>query len=101
MVFLTSNGSRELSEALKRRCLYLFLGYPGVEREQEIILARVPGITADLAGQVAQVIASLRLLDLKKKPSVSETLDWARTLLLLGTDLVDSELIEATLPVLL
>ncbi len=101
LVFLTSNASRELSEALKRRCLYLFLGYPGVEREQEIILARVPDITADLAAQVAQVIASLRLLDLKKKPSVSETLDWARTLLLLGTDLVDSELIEATLPVLL
>jgi MoxR-like ATPase len=101
LVFLTSNASRELSEALKRRCLFLYLGYPAVEREQEIILARVPGIAADLAAQIAQVIASLRLLDLKKKPSVSETLDWARTIALLGADLIDSELIETTLPVLL
>jgi MoxR-like ATPase len=101
LVFLTSNASRELSEALKRRCLYLHLGYPAVEREQEIILARVPGIAAGLATQIAQVIASMRLLDLKKKPSVSETLDWARTIALLGADLIDSELIETTLPVLL
>ena len=101
MVFLTSNGSRELSEALKRRCLYLHLGYPTVEREREIVLARVPGISAALATQLAQVIRSLRLLDLKKRPSVSETLDWARTLLVLGAGQIDSELIEQTMPVLL
>jgi MoxR-like ATPase len=101
LVFLTSNGSRELSEALKRRCLYLHIDYPTVEREREIILARVPGIAADLATQLAQVIRSLRLLDLKKKPSVSETLDWARTLLVLGADHIDAGLIDETMPVLL
>jgi MoxR-like ATPase len=100
-VFLTSNASRELSEALKRRCLYLHLDYPSPEREREIILARVPGIAADLAAQAAQVIRSLRLLDLKKRPSISETLDWARTLLVLGADTIDSELIADTMPVLL
>ncbi len=101
LVFLTSNGSRELSEALKRRCLYLHIDYPSADREREIILARVPGIEPELATRVAQVIRSLRLLDLKKKPSVSETLDWARTLLVLGASSVDSELIAATMPVLL
>jgi MoxR-like ATPase len=101
LVFLTSNGSRELSEALKRRCLYLHIDYPTVEREREIVLARVPGIAAALAAQLAQVIRSLRLLDLKKKPSVSETLDWARTLLVLGADQIDGDLIEQTMPVLL
>jgi MoxR-like ATPase len=101
LVFLTSNGSRELSEALKRRCLYLHIDYPAVEREREIILARVPGIAEDLATQLAQVIRSLRMLDLKKKPSVSETLDWARTLLVLGADHIDAELIAETIPVLL
>jgi MoxR-like ATPase len=101
LVFLTSNGSRELSEALKRRCLYLHIDYPTVDREREIILARVPGISEDLATQLAQVIRSLRMLDLKKKPSVSETLDWARTLLVLGADTVDAALIAETMPVLL
>jgi MoxR-like ATPase len=101
LVFLTSNGSRELSEALKRRCLYLHIDYPTVDREHEIILARVPGISEDLATQLAQVIRSLRLLDLKKKPSVSETLDWARTLLVLGADTIDAALIAETMPVLL
>jgi MoxR-like ATPase len=101
LVFLTSNGSRDLSEALKRRCLYLHIDYPAVEREREIILARVPGIAEDLATQLAQVIRSLRMLDLKKKPSVSETLDWARTLLVLGADHIDAELIAETIPVLL
>ena len=101
LVFLTSNGSRELSEALKRRCLYLHIDYPAVEREREIILARVPGIADDLATQLAQVIRSLRMLDLKKKPSVSETLDWARTLLVLGADHIDADLIAETIPVLL
>ena len=101
IVFLTSNGSRELSEALKRRCLYLHMDYPSPEREREIILTRVPGIAADLAAQAAQVVRSLRLLDLKKRPSVSETLDWARTLMVLGADTIDSDLIAATMPVLL
>lgn len=101
LVFLTSNASRELSEALKRRCLYLHIDYPSVEREREIILARVPGIAESLAAQVAQVIRSLRMLDLKKKPSVSETLDWARTLLVLGAGGIDGDLLEQTIPVLL
>ncbi len=68
MVFLTSNNTRELSEALKRRCLYLYVGYPTIERERDIILARVPGISAVLAEQIAQVVRSLRTLDLKKAP---------------------------------
>ncbi|HVW42437.1 MAG TPA: MoxR family ATPase [Amycolatopsis sp.] len=101
LVFLTSNNSRELSEALKRRCLYLHIGYPTMEREREIVLAQVPDITAILAEKVSQLVRSLRSLELKKKPSVSETLDWARTLVLLGADEVSTGLLEDTLPVLL
>jgi MoxR-like ATPase len=101
MVFLTSNSSRELSEALKRRCLFLFLDYPTVEREREIVLSRVPDISDRLATQLARVVRSLRALDLKKRPSVSETLDWARTLILLGADEIDSELVRQTSHVLL
>jgi MoxR-like ATPase len=101
LVFLTSNSSRELSEALKRRCLYLHVDYPTVERERDIVLARVPGISGALATQLARVIRSLRMLDLKKKPSVSETLDWARTLLVMDADHIDDALIAETLPVLL
>ncbi len=101
LVFLTSNGTRDLSEALKRRCLYLHLDYPSVEREREIVLARVPELPAHLAGEVARVVRSLRLLDLRKPPSVSETLDWARTLVLLGVDVLDADLTESTLHVLL
>ena len=82
--FLTSNNTRELSEALKRRCLYLHMDYPDLEREREIVLARVPGISEELADQVARIVRSLRTLELRKAPSVSETLDWARTLVLLG-----------------
>jgi MoxR-like ATPase len=100
-VFLTSNNTRELSEALKRRCLYLHIDYPSIEREREIVLARVPGISEALAERLTTVIRSLRQLDLKKKPSVSETLDWANTLLLLGKDTVDTEFIADTLNVLL
>jgi MoxR-like ATPase len=100
-VFLTSNNSRDLSEALKRRCLYLHIDYPSLEREQQIVLAQVPGITSDLALRVTQVIRSLRALDLKKRPSVSETLDWARTLAVLGATEIDNELLVETLPVLL
>jgi MoxR-like ATPase len=101
LVFLTSNNSRELSEALKRRCLYLHIDYPSVAREREIVLARVPGIAEDLANQLTQLIRSLRSLDLKKKPSISETLDWARTLLVLGTEHIDTETLKNTFPVLL
>jgi MoxR-like ATPase len=100
-VFLTSNNTRELSEALKRRCLYLHIDYPSIEREREIVLARVPGISEALAEKLTTVIRSLRLLDLKKKPSVSETLDWANTLMLLGNESVDTEFIADTLNVLL
>jgi len=101
LVFLTSNNSRELSEPLKRRCLYLHIGYPSAEREREIVLARVPGIAGTLADQLTRVVRSLRSLDLKKKPSVSETLDWARTLMVLGAEHIDSDLIAQTLPILL
>ncbi|MHB8335619.1 MAG: AAA family ATPase [Acidimicrobiales bacterium] len=101
MVFLTSNNTRELSEALKRRCLYLYIGYPDVERERDIILARVPGISSALAEQIAQVVRSLRTLDLKKAPSVSETLDWARTLVILGREEIGAEETVATLQILL
>ena len=101
LVFLTSNNTRELSEALKRRCLYLHVDYPGLERERQIVLARVPDISAHLADQVARIVRSIRQLDLKKHPSVSETLDWARTLVLLGVDTVDAEQAQATLHILL
>jgi MoxR-like ATPase len=101
LVLLTSNNTRELSEALKRRCLFLHVGYPTIEREREIILARVDGLDAVLAEQVARVVASIRALDLKKPPSVSETIDWARTLLALGVEEVDSGVLGETLHVLL
>jgi MoxR-like ATPase len=101
MVFLTSNNTRELSEALKRRCLYLYVGYPTIERERDIILARVPGISAVLAEQIAQVVRSLRTLDLKKAPSVSETLDWARTLVVLGREEIGERDAAETLHILL
>ena len=98
---LTSNNTRELSEALKRRCLFLPMTYPTVEREREIILARVPGIDARFAEQIARVVRTVRGFDLKKAPSVSETLDWTRTLLLLGQDRVDEGVAVETLPLLL
>lgn len=101
LVFLTSNNTRELSEALKRRCLYLHLDYPSLERERDIVLARVPGISEELADQVARIVRSLRTLELKKYPSVSETLDWARTLVVLGVESIDAEQAKATLHVLL
>jgi MoxR-like ATPase len=101
MVFLTSNNTRELSEALKRRCLYLHVDYPDMEREKEIVLAKVPDIGANLADQIARIVRSIRQLDLKKAPSVSETLDWARTLILLGVDHIDAQQAKETLHVLL
>jgi MoxR-like ATPase len=101
LVFLTSNNTRELSEALKRRCLYLHVDYPTLEREREIVLAKVPGVTENLADQIARVVRSIRQLDLKKAPSVSETLDWARTLLLLNLDSIDEQTAKETLHILL
>ena len=101
LVFLTSNNTRELSEALKRRCLYLHVDYPTLEREREIVLAKVPGVTENLADQIARVVRSIRQMDLKKAPSVSETLDWARTLLLLNLDAIDADVAKDTLHILL
>ncbi|MEY2438029.1 MAG: hypothetical protein QOF97_2865 [Acidimicrobiaceae bacterium] len=101
LVFLTSNNTRELSEALKRRCLYLHVDYPDLEREKQIVLTKVPDITANLADQVARIVRSIRQLELKKAPSVSETLDWARTLMLLGIEHVDAETAQSTVNILL
>ena len=101
LVFLTSNNTRELSEALKRRCLYLHVDYPELDREREIVLAKTPDITENLADQVARVVRSIRQLDLKKSPSVSETLDWARTLMLLNIETIDEESAKETLNILL
>ncbi len=101
LVFLTSNNTRELSEALKRRCLFLHIDYPNAEREQMILSARVPGLSDHLASQVAKVARSIRSLDLKKSPSVSETIDWARTLIALSVEEVDETVLGETLHVLL
>jgi MoxR-like ATPase len=101
LVFLTSNNTRELSEALKRRCLFLHVDYPQMDREKEIVLTKVAGVTEMLADQIARIVRSIRQLDLKKSPSVSETLDWARTLVLLGVDSIGAEQAKETLHVLL
>jgi MoxR-like ATPase len=101
MVVLTSNATRELSEALKRRCLYLALDYPSAEREREIVLTRVPELAPALAEQLVRTVRALRALELKKSPSISETLDWAETLLALGFDTLDSSAVRSTLGVVL
>jgi MoxR-like ATPase len=101
LVFLTSNNTRELSEALKRRCLYLHLDYPDMAREKQIVMTRVPDISEHLAQQVARVVRSIRQLELKKHPSVSETIDWARTLVLLGIDQIDAKTATETVNILL
>ncbi|MGH9006429.1 MAG: AAA family ATPase [Acidimicrobiales bacterium] len=101
MVFLTSNTTRELSEALKRRCLYLHINYPDIDRERAIVRHRVPGITDELADQVARIVRSLRTIDLRKLPSVSETLDWARTLVVLGITSIDAAAAKDSLHILL
>jgi MoxR-like ATPase len=101
MVFLTSNNTRELSEALKRRCLFLHIDYPDIEREKDIVRVRVPEVDAALAEQVAKVVNSIRNLDLKKSPSISETIDWARTLVYLGRNEITPEVLGDTLHVLL
>jgi MoxR-like ATPase len=101
LAFLTSNATRELSEALKRRCLYLYLDYPTIERERRIVAAKVDGIDDVLADQVARFVQSLRSMDLKKHPSIAEALDWARTLVVLGIESVEEAEAARTLPVLL
>ncbi|MFC4531186.1 AAA family ATPase [Sphaerisporangium dianthi] len=100
-VVLTSNATRELSEALKRRCLYLHLDYPSPERERDIVIAQVPGIAASLAEQLARTVATLRALELKKSPSIAETIDWAHTLLALGRSDLDAATTAGTLGVVL
>lgn len=100
-VVLTSNNERELSEALKRRCLYLYLDYPDIDREKAIVLARVPELSETLAEQVVRLVRSIRELELKKAPSIAETLDWARTLLHLSISTLDQETLKRTMPVLL
>lgn len=101
LVFLTSNNTRELSEALKRRCLFLHIDYPKLEREKEIVLTKVEGVSENLAEQIARIVRSIRQIELKKSPSVSETLDWARTLVLLGVESIDVEQAKESLHILL
>ncbi len=101
LVVLTSNNTRELSEALKRRCLFLHVGYPSPEREREILMTKVPDLAVRLAEEIARVAASIRAMDLKKAPSVSETIDWARTLIALGIDHLDTQAVGDTIHVLL
>lgn len=100
-VVLTSNATRELSEALKRRCLFLHIGYPTMERERDILMARVPGLETALAERIARLVAGIRGHALRKPPSVSESIDWARTLLALGVADPDGEVVTGTLHVLL
>jgi MoxR-like ATPase len=101
VVVLTSNNTRELSEALKRRCLYLFIDYPSHESELNIVRMRVPELKAQLAEQAVSVVQNLRHLNLKKSPSVSETIDWAKALVMLNADTLDQHTLETTLTVLL
>jgi MoxR-like ATPase len=101
IVFLTSNNTREISDALKRRCLHLYIPFPDIELEQRIIHARVPEIPPELRRQLVTFIHELREMDLKKVPAISETIDWARTLLLLHTESLDPKLIRDTLNVIL
>ncbi len=100
IVILTSNDSRELTEALKRRCLYLWLDYPGVEREMEIVLLHAPEMPRELAHRLVEVIEMVRDLDLKKPPSIAESIDWARTLLLMGVDDIDRETFNSSMSII-
>jgi MoxR-like ATPase len=100
IVILTSNDSRELTEALKRRCLYLWLDYPGVEREMEIVLLHAPEMREELARRLVEVIEMVRELDLKKPPSIAESIDWARTLVLMGADDIDRETFRSSMSII-
>ncbi len=101
LVVLTSNNSRELSEALKRRCLYLFIGYPSIEQELAVVRLKVPELSPKLARQAVELVQSLRSMDLRKSPSISETLDWARALVTINAKNLDQKTLENTLSVLL
>ncbi len=101
MVLLTSNNTRELSEALKRRCLYLYINYPSLEAELDIVRLKVPELNEELARQAVEVVQQLRHMDLRKVPSISETLDWARALVTLNATNIDEETMRTTLTVLL
>jgi MoxR-like ATPase len=101
IVLLTSNNTRELSEALKRRCLYLFIGYPNVEQELAVVRLKVPELNAKLARQAVELVQRLRDLDLRKSPSISESLDWANSLVALNAKNLDAATLETTLSVLL
>jgi MoxR-like ATPase len=100
LVLLTSNNSRELTEALKRRCLYLWLDYPTVERELEIVQLHAPELDEAIARKLVEVIHMVRALDLKKPPSIAESIDWARALLLLGADDVDQAVLQKTMSII-
>jgi MoxR-like ATPase len=101
VVFLTSNNSREMGDALKRRCLHLYIPFPDSVQEKRIIQARIPDIDESLRDQLVEFVQQLRTQDLKKLPAVSETIDWARTLMLLHADSLDAELVRNTLNILL
>jgi MoxR-like ATPase len=101
LVFLTSNATRELSEALKRRCLYLHLDYPDADREKAIVLSRVPEVAEQLADQLVRTVRALRAMELKKSPSIAESIDWAQTLVALGLDTLDEAAVKDTLGVVL
>ncbi|MGY2876767.1 MoxR-like ATPase [Marmoricola sp. URHA0025 HA25] len=101
LVVLTSNATRELSEAVRRRCLYLHIGYPDADREHAIVLSQVEGVEDTLARQIVETVTRLRALELKKSPSIAESVDWARTLVALGTGTLDAAAIDATLGVVL
>jgi MoxR-like ATPase len=100
LVLLTSNNSRELTEALKRRCLYLWLDYPDVERELEIVQLHAPELDETVARKLVEIIHMVRKLDLKKPPSIAESIDWARALLMLGADDIDGDLFERTMSII-
>lgn len=101
LVFLTSNNTREISDALKRRCLHLYIPFPDAVLERQIIQARVPDVAEKLRNQLVAFIQELREMDLKKVPAISETIDWARTLILLHTESLDPDLVRQTLNVIL
>jgi MoxR-like ATPase len=100
IVVLTSNDSRELTEALKRRCLYLWLDYPGIEREIEIVHLHAPELSQTLTRRLVEVVDMVRALDLKKPPSIAESIDWARTLVLMGADDIDRATFEQSLSII-
>jgi MoxR-like ATPase len=100
LVLLTSNNSRELTEALKRRCLYLWLDYPDTERELEIVQLHTPELGEDVARKLVEIVHMVRALDLKKPPSIAESIDWARALLLLGAEDVDNAVLEKTMSII-